>query len=135
MQHVAHDRVIHYINRMTLLDQIVERHIQQAAQRGELDDLPGTGKPLELDDDGLVPDTLRAGYRLLKNAGYLPPELELNKEINEAEQLLACVRDPGERDMAERRLRLLRLRLSQARGNGIDLTAERRYQDKLLKKF
>jgi hypothetical protein len=120
---------------MTLLDQIAERHIQQAAQRGEFDDLPGAGKPLQLDDDALVPEELRAGYRLLKNAGYLPPELQLNRDIREAEQLLACVRDPGERDKAERRLRLLRLRLSQTRGDGIDLTAERRYRDKLLAKF
>ena len=120
---------------MTLLDHIAERHIQQAVQRGEFDDLPGKGKPLVLEDDALIPDELRAGYRLLKNAGYLPPELQLNREIKEAEQLLACVRDAGDRDKAERRLRYLRLRLSQSRGEGIDFVIERRYQDKLLGKF
>ena len=120
---------------MTLLDQIAERHIQQAEQRGEFDDLPGAGKPLVLDDDALIPDELRAGYRLLKNAGYLPPELQRNKEIKEAEQLLACVRDAGEREQAERRLRYLRLRLSQSRGEGVDLVIERQYQDKLLQRL
>jgi hypothetical protein len=117
---------------MTLLDRIAERRIQQAVERGEFDDLPGAGKPLVLDDDALIPDELRAGYRLLKNAGYLPPELQLNKEIKEAEQLLACVRDDGERDRTERRLRYLRLRLGQSRGEGVDFVIERRYQDKLL---
>ena len=70
---------------MTLLDQIAERHIQQAEQRGEFDDLPGAGKPLVLDDDALIPEELRAGYRLLKNSGYLPPDLQLNQEIKEVE--------------------------------------------------
>lgn len=120
---------------MTLLDRIAERHIQQAVERGEFDDLPGAGKPLVLDDDALIPDELRAGYRLLKNAGYLPPELRLNKEIKEAEQLLACVRDDGERDRTEWRLRYLRLRLSQSRGEGVDFVIERRYRDKLLQKL
>jgi len=120
---------------MTLLDQIAERVIQQAVQRGEFDDLPGAGKPLVLDDDALIPDELRAGYRLLKNAGYLPPELQRNKEIKEAEQLLACVRDAGERDQAERRLRYLRLCLSQSRGEGVDFVIERSYQDKLLQRL
>ena len=117
---------------MTLLDQIAERHIQQAVQRGEFDDLPGAGKPLVLDDDALIPDELRAGYRLLKNAGYLPPELQFNKDMKEAEQLLACARDAGERGKAERRLRCLRLRLSQSRGEGVDFVLERQYRDKLL---
>jgi len=49
--------------------------------------------------------------------------------------LLACVRDPGERDRAERRLRLLHVRLSQSRGDGVDWVLERRYQDKLLRKL
>ena len=60
---------------MMLIDQIAERHIQQAIERGEFDDLPGAGRPLGLEDDALVPEELRAGYRLLRNAGYLPPEL------------------------------------------------------------
>ena len=120
---------------MTLLDQIAERTIQQAVQRGEFDDLPGVGKPLQLDDDALIPEELRAGYRLLKNAGYLPPELQLNKEIKEAEQLLACVQDAGQRDQAERRLRYLKLCLSQSRGEGVDFVIERSYQDKLLQRL
>ena len=85
---------------MTILDQVAERHIQQAAQLGEFDDLPGAGKPVALDDDALIPDELRAGYRLLKNVGYLPQEVQLTKEIKEVEQLLDCMREVGERDKA-----------------------------------
>ncbi len=61
---------------MWLLDQWAERHILDAQAKGEFDNLPGSGEPLTLDDDSHVPAELRAGYRLLKNAGCLPPELE-----------------------------------------------------------
>lgn len=60
---------------MWLLDQWAERHIIEAQRKGEFDNLPGRGEPLILDDDSHVPAELRAGYRLLKNAGCLPPEL------------------------------------------------------------
>lgn len=58
---------------MWLLDQWAERHIIEAQRKGEFDNLPGRGEPLILDDDSHVPAELRAGYRLLKNAGCLPP--------------------------------------------------------------
>jgi hypothetical protein len=38
--------------------------------------LPGEGKPLEFEDDTLVPEEVRAVYRVQKNAGFVPPELE-----------------------------------------------------------
>ena len=65
---------------MWLLDQWAERHIAEAQAKGEFDNLAGSGEPLILDDDSHVPPELRAGYRLLKNAGCLPPELEQRRE-------------------------------------------------------
>lgn len=65
---------------MWLLDQWAERHITDAQTKGEFDNLPGSGEPLALDDDSHVPPELRTGYRLLKNAGCLPPELEQRKK-------------------------------------------------------
>ncbi|HVB75394.1 MAG TPA: DnaJ family domain-containing protein [Ktedonobacteraceae bacterium] len=58
----------------------VEEQIQEAVARGEFDNLPGTGKPLNLDDDVTAGDKTSA-YRLLKQNGYAPPEIELLKEI------------------------------------------------------
>jgi hypothetical protein len=52
-----------------MLDLIAERRIAEAISRGELDNLPGVGRPLELDDDALVPEDLRIAVRILKNAG------------------------------------------------------------------
>ena len=62
---------------MLTLDLLAEQRIREAQERGEFDNLPGAGAPLALDDDALVPEELRAAYRILKNAGYVPPELEI----------------------------------------------------------
>jgi Domain of unknown function (DUF1992) len=52
-----------------MFDLIAEQKIAEAIARGELDHLPGAGRPLELDDDALVPEDLRIAVRILKNAG------------------------------------------------------------------
>ena len=59
-----------------MLEFIAEQRIAEAVSRGELDDLPGAGRPLELGDDALVPEDLRLAYRILKNAGVAPPEVK-----------------------------------------------------------
>lgn len=59
-----------------MFDLIAERKIAEAIARGELDDLPGAGRPLDLTDDALIPEELRMAYRILKNAGYVPPEVQ-----------------------------------------------------------
>jgi hypothetical protein len=70
------------------IGQIVEERIRQAQEEGQFDDLPGKGKPLKLDDDSKVAPHLRASYRILKNAGILPPQMQIRKEINHLRQLL-----------------------------------------------
>jgi hypothetical protein len=59
-----------------MLDFLVERRLEEAVSRGELANLPGEGRPLELDDDPLIPEDLRIAYRILKNAGFAPTEIE-----------------------------------------------------------
>lgn len=119
---------------MWLLDQWAERHILDAQRKGELDNLPGSGEPLSLDDDSHVPAELRAGYRLLKNAGCLPPELEHRKEAVMLTDLLKGVQESDPR-YAElrRRLALLELKLRQAGLNTDFLRGD--YADKLLHKI
>ncbi len=78
----------------------IEEIIQEATERGEFDNLAGMGKPLNLDDDNPYAGEKAAGYRLLKNNGYAPPEIELLKEIRRerarAEQKLERLRVRGE---------------------------------------
>lgn len=119
---------------MYLLDQIAEARIQEAIERGELRDLPGEGKPLQLEDDSTIPEELRVAYRLLKNAGFLPPELQLRKELREAEQLLQQLPE-SERSRARARLELLQLRLAASRRQPINLLLEDRYRLRLLERL
>ena len=57
-------------------DRIAEERIARALAAVEFDALPGSGRPLDLGDDLLVPPEVRMANRILKNAGCLPPELE-----------------------------------------------------------
>ena len=50
-----------------------------------------TGAPLELDDDSFIPAELRAAWRLLKNSGCLPPELQQRKDAIELNELLRSI--------------------------------------------
>ncbi|MDH3258199.1 MAG: DUF1992 domain-containing protein [Deltaproteobacteria bacterium] len=72
---------------------MAEEKIKEAIERGFFRDLPGAGLPLEMDDLSLVPEELRMCYKVLKNAGLLPPELELRKEIATLELLLETIDD------------------------------------------
>ncbi|WP_313774037.1 DUF1992 domain-containing protein [Enterobacter huaxiensis] len=119
---------------MWLLDQWVERHISDAQRKGEFDNLPGSGEPLMLDDDSHIPPELRAGYRLLKNAGCLPAELEQRREAFELADLLKSIRkdDPRHTELS-RRLMLMELKLRQAGINTDFLHGE--YGDRLLHKM
>ena len=63
------------IRAVTALLYLAERRIEEAIARGEFDDLPGAGQPLDLDDlDPLLPEELRMAYRLRKNAGSRPQD-------------------------------------------------------------
>jgi hypothetical protein len=79
------------------LQRLAESKIRAAMERGEFDDLPGRGKPLVLEDLSGVPAELRMGFKLLRNAGCLPPELEARREAARLGALIATTGDPEER--------------------------------------
>ena len=119
---------------MNLLDQIAEQRIQDSISRGELRDLPGEGQPLHLEDDSAIPEELRAAYRILKNAGFLPPELQWRRELQEAEHLLQQLPE-SDRSRARARLELLQLRLAASRRQPMNLLLEDQYRQRLLERF
>ena len=113
-------------------ERIAEQRILDAIARGELDNLPGAGAPLDLDDDSLVPPEMRLVFRVLKNAGYLPEEMYLRREITDLE---AIARSPAENESHRRalkRLALLRTRLAARRGREPSFDLETRYRKKIL---
>jgi hypothetical protein len=69
-----------WLNRRNF-ESVLDERIKAAEAAGMFDNLPGTGKPLALDDDSLVPEEQRIGYRMLKNAGFGPPWLEQRRQI------------------------------------------------------
>ncbi|BAU23505.1 molecular chaperone DnaJ [Caldimicrobium thiodismutans] len=72
----------------SIFKKLAEERIREAMERGEFNDLELKGKPVELKEDPFVPEELRIAYRMLKNAGFLPKEVELRKEIAELEAYL-----------------------------------------------
>ena len=59
----------------------VYEKIEEAIARGEFDNLPGKGKPLDLDAYFATPEHLRLGYSILKSADLIPEEMELLRQI------------------------------------------------------
>jgi hypothetical protein len=95
-------------------DAIAERRILQAIARGELDNLPGAGAPLALDDDALVSPETRVAHRILKNAGFVPMQILERREITRLEALLPGL-DEDRRVRVLAKLALLRTRLFEGR--------------------
>lgn len=60
---------------------LAERRILEAQARGDLDALPGAGRPLVFEDDTLLSPEQRMINRVLKQAGFTPPEVSLRREI------------------------------------------------------
>ena len=114
-------------------DALVEERIQEAFRRGDFDDLPGAGRPLALDDDGLVPPEVRIAYRILKNAGFVPPEVLERREIAELEAEIEGIRDAVARQHALTRLALLRTRLGLRRSRA--LARNPYYEHKIVAKL
>jgi len=112
-----------------ILQQMAERQIQEARDRGELSNLAGEGKPLVLDDDSAVDPELRAGYRLLKNAGFLPAELAQLKQIRDTEALLSEMEPGDEHRHINRKLRVLRARLTCRGRQVLQLLEAGRYRE------
>ncbi|HEX8335563.1 MAG TPA: DUF1992 domain-containing protein [Pyrinomonadaceae bacterium] len=100
-----------------MFDKLVEQKIREAQQAGEFDRLEGAGRPVNLEAYFNTPEELRAGYAVLKNAGVLPEEAALLKELNEAAARLADCRDEAKRERLRRAARDLKLKY--------DLLAER----------
>lgn len=120
---------------MDLFAIIAEGKIREAIENGEFDNLLNKGKPLKLDDLHNIPEELRAGYIILKNAGVLPEELELKKEIVSLQKLIDCCHEDNEKNSLQRKLTYKMLKF--------DIMMEKRklnhalgyYKSKIYQKF
>ncbi|MCX7628242.1 MAG: DUF1992 domain-containing protein [Methylophilaceae bacterium] len=115
---------------MLAFDLIAEQRISEALERGELDHLPGAGQPLQLDDDRLVPEDVRMAYRILKNAGFVPPEVQTLKEIGALQRLVQSLEEGEQRTLALKKLHLLAMQLGETRGGYLQQAIT--YYDKIV---
>ena len=80
------------------IESSVENQIRKAMAEGEFDNLPGKGKPLDLSKDRLVPEHLRTAYHILKNAGFVPEEIRLKKEMELLKEKIGQCTSKSEKD-------------------------------------
>jgi len=118
-----------------LFQRIAEQRILEAQRAGAFDNLPGKGKPLKLEDMSWVPEDLRLGYHVLKNAHVLPPEVELLKDVHTLQDLLKHVEDEGERLALAKSIQWKMIRLDMLKRRLIDENTLRGYGRKLVAKF
>lgn len=114
---------------------IVEERILEAQKAGAFDNLPGKGKPLELEDLSLVPEELRVGYLILKNAHVLPPEAQLLREIHTLEDLMKYIEDDSKRRATLKSIQWKVIRLDLLRRRSFSLQTVRYYGRKLARRF
>lgn len=90
-------------------DKAVEAIIKEAQARGEFDDLPGAGKPIDLDAYFNTPEDVRAAYAILKNAGILPQEIELLQDIAALKEKLGAEKSESEQSRLRKEIEKKRL--------------------------
>ena len=80
----------------------IEEQIKKAMAEGAFDNLPGQGKPLDLEGYFQTPEHLRICYSILKNGDFVPEEVQKLKEIEALkEQLAACSDEAQKKQLAK----------------------------------
>ena len=117
-------------------EKIVEERIKKAQREGAFNNLEGANKPLDLQDQDL-PQEWRLAHKILKNAGFLPPELEVRKKITQVRDLLEnCDENSPEGQKIQKKLNYLLTKLNTLRGDrNTPLTTMDGYREGIIKKI
>jgi hypothetical protein len=116
-------------------ERIVEERIKKAQYKGAFKNLPGAGKPLNLDSDQHIPQDLRLAYKILRNADCLPPEIELKKQIQRTEELLVEMQDTRERYRTLKKLNYLILKLNSVRNQDARFDMPQKYEAAVVERM
>ena len=114
---------------------IAERKISEAIRKGLLDIQGWRNRPLPKTNDNLVPEELRMAHKILKNAGYLPPEIETKKEIQQIEDLLATCEDECTRVKQIKKLNYLVLKLNAMKGDTVNIESQEEYYRQIVERI
>lgn len=114
---------------------IAEQRIAEAMRERDLNSPKWKNKPLPLDDDRFVPDDLKMAYKILKNSGYLPPEIEERKEIKKLEDLISRTDDEHERLKQMKKLNVLLMKVDARRPFSSNISSQHEYYRKVVEKI
>ncbi len=120
---------------MDFLYRIAEQRITAAIENGEFRNLEGEGKPIRFEDEFWIPDDLRVAYKFLKNAGCIPPEIEMRKEIVNLSALIHTLDDDKERLKKIRELNFKLLKLNLTRKRPLNLEDFPEYEGQMISKL
>ena len=96
------------------LDEEIGEALRESHETGELQRAKGWGKPLDFGDGyEETPADLRMGFKILKDAGAAPLEVEMMREIDALERRFGRL-DPGSDEAAELRQKVASLRVEVA---------------------
>ena len=116
-------------------DNIVEERIKAAQKRGDFENLPGSGKPLMLEEDRHIAQELRLAHKILRNADCLPPEIELKKEIQRMEDLICGMQDTIEKYRSIKKLNFLIMKLNTIRKTSMRCEEPQQYSARLVERL
>ncbi len=119
---------------MEIIGKIADERIRRAIEEGAFNNLRGEGKPLVFEDETWVPEDLRLAYRIMKNAGCLPPEIETHKEVMNLRELVDTLEDEKERLKRLRELNFKILKLNMMRKRSLNLDDFPEYEEKIFLK-
>jgi len=116
---------------------VAEMRIKEALDRGDFNNLPGAGQPLDLDDDASIPEDLRMAYKLLKNGGYLDvagPDAASAAPASLGDMLRTA---PDERATLRRMLKLqvVEARMKDREGRALHLADSDAYHGKVVERL
>lgn len=86
---------------------LAEERIREAMERGDFDNLPNKGKPIDLRAWKKTPEHLRMAYSVLKRAGVTPREVTARQQIADLKGQIAEADDEQEKLRLRNRLNAL----------------------------
>ena len=117
---------------MLFIEKFADELIKKAQREGQFDNLEGAGKPLVFEDDSMVPEDCRMAYKILRNSGHVPPEVQDRKEINNLVDMLSQCRDEQTRYRQIQKVNLLITRMNMRRTTPVNLEQDQVYYERIV---
>ena len=119
---------------LAFFQNLAEERIQKALDEGQFLNLKGKGKPLVFDDPAM-PEDLKMAYKVLKNAGYVPEEVQSLKEINNSLELLDSSGVEHDKLKKIKKLNYMVMAFNEKYGRNFSLSNDNGYYELVINKL